>query len=261
MKIPNPLLGLVEGGPAKMRLVLDRALDRLLPPTCVLCGAPGADGLDLCAGCLGDLPMNLRPCPRCAMPVPMATAGLVCGACLSHPPPYQASHIPYLYVDAIPGLVRGAKFHGRLNLTRLLGLCLARSLVQMETDRPEILIPVPLHPQRWRERGYNQAQEMAQALSSRLAIPIDTQTCVRLHANRPQVGLERDERRLNVRGAFGASRIIPAKHIAILDDVVTTGSTAAEVARVLRQAGAERVDLWAVARAPGMDTGLGWSDA
>lgn len=131
----------------------------------------------------------------------------------------------------------------------------------METDRPEILIPVPLHPQRWRERGYNQAQEMAQALSSRLAIPIDTQTCVRLHANRPQVGLERDERRLNVRGAFGASRIIPAKHIAILDDVVTTGSTAAEVARVLRQAGAERVDLWAVARAPGMDTGLGWSDA
>lgn len=182
----------------------------------------------------------------------MPNDGVICGACLRHPPPHNASHIPFLYLDAIPNLIRGAKFHGRLNLARLLGLCLARALNQVGAQRPEIVIPVPLHPQRWRERGYNQAQEIARALSSELAIPVDTQTCVRLHANRPQVGLDREERRLNVRGVFGLTRTIPAKHIAILDDVVTTGSTAAEVAMMLRQAGAERIDLWAVARTRGV---------
>lgn len=252
MKSPNTLLGRVQLGQGKLLHMLNWTLDRLLAPTCVLCGAPGADGLDLCAGCLGDLPMNLVACPRCARPLPMPTDGIICGACLRHPPPHFASHIPYLYLDAIPGLVLGAKFHGRLNLARLLGLCLARSLNRVGAQRPEFVIPVPLHPQRWRERGYNQAQEIARALSSELAIPVDTQTCVRLHANRPQVGLEREERRLNVRGAFGVTRTILAKHVAILDDVVTTGSTAAEVAKVLLQAGVQRVDLWGVARTPSL---------
>ncbi len=249
MPTPNPLFGWIQSSPAQLRLVLDKAMARLLPPTCVLCGAPGADGLDLCAGCFSDLPMNLGACPRCAMPLPKPSDGAVCATCLRHPPPQHASHVPFLYQAAIPNLVRGAKFHGRLNLARLLGLCLARSLDQVGAPRPEIVIPVPLHPQRWRERGYNQAQEMARALSTELAIPVDSKTCVRLHANRPQVGLDREERRLNVSGAFGATRIILAKHIAVLDDVVTTGSTASEVAQVLIQAGAQRVDLWGVARA------------
>ncbi len=232
-------------------LLLDRAISRLLPPTCVLCGATGTAGLDLCAGCLTDLPHNRQACPRCALPMPPGQeAGSVCGPCQRHPPPYATCHVPFLYLDPMTALVRGAKFHGRLNLTRLLGLCLARHLHERGADRPELIIPVPLHPRRMRERGYNQALEMALALSRELAIPVDPSICARVRAITPQEGLDREERRRNVRGAFAIDRPLAAHRVAILDDVVTTGSTAAEVARVLHQAGAERVDLWAVARTP-----------
>ena len=231
--------------------LLDQAVARLLPPTCVLCGAPGTRGLDLCPGCLADLPHNHHPCSRCAHPLPWdLQATGVCGACQRQPPPQDASHIPFLYQDAIPSLVIGAKFHGRLNLARLLGLCLARSLRQEGIRRPDIIIPVPLHPQRMRERGYNQALEIARALSRELAIPVDPSLCARLRATPPQVGLEREERRHNVRGAFGVIGPVAGGHLVILDDVVTTGGTAGELARVLRQAGAARIDLWAVARTP-----------
>ena len=233
------------------RLLLDQAVARLLPPTCVLCGAPGALGLDLCPGCLADLPHNHHPCIRCAHPLPWdLQATGVCGACQHQPPPQDASHIPFLYQDAIPSLVIGAKFHGRLNLARLLGLCLARSLRQQGVLQPDIIIPVPLHPHRLRERGYNQALEIARALSRELAIPVDPGLCARLRATPPQVGLEREERQHNVRGAFGVMGPVAGGHLVILEDVVTTGGTTGELARVLRQAGAARIDLWAVARTP-----------
>jgi len=101
-----------------------------------------------------------------------------------------------------------------------------------------------------RERGYNQALEIARPLSRELAIPLDTRVCVRLRATPPQVGLEREDRQQNVRGAFGIIGPVAAQHVAILDDVITTGGTTGEMARVLRQAGASRIDLWAVARTP-----------
>ncbi len=250
-----PVTDLPHPGPwrpaIQWRRLLDQAVARLLPPTCVLCGAPGALGLDLCPGCLADLPHNRHPCSRCAHPLPwdqLATG--VCGACQSQPPPQDASYVPFLYQDAMPSLVIGAKFHGRLNLARLLGLCLARSLRQEGISRPDIIIPVPLHPQRLRERGYNQALEIARPLSRELAIPLETRVCVRLRPTPPQVGLERDERQHNVRGAFGVIGPVTARHVAILDDVITTGGTAGEVARVLRQAGVARIELWAVARTP-----------
>ena len=237
--------------PVQWHRLLDQAVARMLPPTCVLCGAPGTCGLDLCAGCLEDLPHNHHACSRCAHPLPWdLQATGVCGTCQGQPPPQDASHIPFLYQDAIPSLVIGAKFHGRLNLARLLGLCLARSLRQEGISRPDIILPVPLHPQRMRERGYNQALEIARALSRELAIPVDPSLCARLRATPPQVGLEREERRHNVRGAFGVIGPVAARHLVILDDVVTTGGTAGELARVLRQAGAARIDLWAVARTP-----------
>ncbi len=231
--------------------LLDRAVERLLPPTCILCGAPGTCGLDLCAGCLEDLPHNRHACSRCAHPLAWApqTTG-VCGACQRQPPPQDASYVPFLYQDPMPSLVVGTKFHGRLNLARLLGLCLARSLDREGICRPDIIIPVPLHPQRMRERGYNQALEIARPLSRELAIPLDTRVCVRLRATPPQVGLEREDRQQNVRGAFGIIGPVAAQHVAILDDVITTGGTTGEMARVLRQAGASRIDLWAVARTP-----------
>ena len=233
------------------RRLIAHAAARLLPPTCVLCGAPGDAGLDLCAACRDELPRNRSACARCALPLPSAAAaGALCGACQQHSPPQAAAFVPYLYQDNIRALIAGAKFHGRLNQARLLGLCLAYTVREAGVTRPDLIIPVPLHPKRLQTRGYNQALEIARALSKELAIPVDADTCVRLRAITPQEGLEKEARRRNVSGAFGVTAPIKAGHVALLDDVVTTGSTAAEVANTLLQAGAGRVDLWAVARTP-----------
>lgn len=234
-----------------LRHLFDHAAAGLIPPTCVLCGAPGSAGLDLCAACRDELPRNRPACPRCALPLPAGmTPGTPCGACQHLPPPQTIAFVPYLYRDTIRALIAGAKFRGRLNLARLLGLCLAYSAREAGVARPDLILPVPLHPQRLQTRGYNQALEMARALSKELGIPVDAETCVRLRAITPQEGLEKEARRRNVRGAFGVTAPIRVQHVALLDDVVTTGSTAAEVATTLLQAGAKRVDLWAVARTP-----------
>jgi len=224
---------------------------KLLPPVCVLCGATGCGALDICAGCLQDLPRNDHACPLCATPsAPSQTRGAICPTCQRQPPPFTSSHVPFLYQDSIQSLVKGAKFQGRLNMARLLGLCLARSVREGAIDHPEIIIPVPLHARRLRERGYNQVLELGRPLSRELALPMAPHLCVRLRAITPQEKLSREERRRNVRGAFGLAQPLAARHLAILDDVVTTGSTATEIALLLRQAGAQRIDLWAVARTP-----------
>jgi ComF family protein len=197
------------------------------------------------------MPHNVRSCPRCAIPLTAdQTPGILCGNCSRRPPPYASCHTTFVYRGQLPALVAGAKFRGRLNHARLLGLCLARSLSERDVEMPGLIVPVPLHPQRMRERGYNQALEIARAPARKLGIPVDPRVCIRTRSITPQEGLEKRERRRNVRGAFAVSGELPARHVAVLDDVVTTGSTAAEVARVLLDAGAERVDLWAVARTP-----------
>lgn len=245
--------------PSRARLTMLRhlrevVLSRLFPPTCILCGAPGQFGLDLCAGCLDDLPHNRHCCPRCAIPMPNdQPPGVVCGSCQRHPPPFTACHVAFIYQDPIPALVAGAKFRGHLNTARLLGTCLARSLFMRGADMPECIVPVPLHPRRMRERGYNQALELAKAAARELGVPVDARCCIRTGSVMPQEGLDKAARRRNVRGAFAVRRKLTARHVAVLDDVVTTGSTAAEVSRMLLGAGAERVDLWAVAKTARID--------
>jgi ComF family protein len=227
------------------------ALARLFPPTCVLCGAPGLPGVDLCTGCMNDLPRNRPCCPRCAIPMPPdQPPGWVCGECRRHPPPFALAHTAFVYREPVTVMVAGAKFRGRLNLARLLGICLAGSLLDSHVELPDLVVPVPLHPARMRERGYNQALEIARAAAPRLGVRIDAARCVRTRSVTPQEGLERAQRRRNVRGAFEVGGRLDAAHVAILDDVVTTGSTAAEMAKALRGAGVDRVDLWAVARTP-----------
>jgi ComF family protein len=226
-------------------------LKRLYPPTCVLCGAWGNGALDLCAGCLADLPTNHFSCTRCALPLPAeGPAGTLCGGCQGRPPPFTACHAAFRYEGPLPALVGGAKFSGRMNLLRLLGKCLAITLHERGAEMPELILPVPLHVSRLRERGYNQALEVARTLGRELSIPVDTGSCVRVLATTPQSGLEQKERRRNVRGAFRLLRPVGVKRVAILDDVMTTGSTLSELASVLLKGSVERVDAWAVARTP-----------
>jgi ComF family protein len=222
---------------------------KLYPPTCVLCGAPGDQGLDLCLGCLGDMPHNRHCCSRCALPLPPEhQAGNVCGECQRRPPPFDRCHAAFRYEDPVPMLVSAAKFRSRLNIARLLGVCLLRSLRERGEALPTLIIPVPLHPRRLRERGYNQALELARPVSQGLGLPLDTKSCIRVQSTAPQAGLEKKARRRNVRGAFRAVRPPSARHVALIDDVVTTGSTVSELTKVLHRAGVERVDVWTVAR-------------
>jgi ComF family protein len=217
------------------------------PPTCLLCGADGHRGLDLCAGCLADLPRIQRGCPRCGLPLPDRAP--VCGECQRRPPPFDACHAPLIYAPPVDELIGRFKFHGDLTAGRLLGELLAEAL-HTAPDPPGAIVPVPLHPRRLRERGYNQALELARVVARRLHIPLAADACRRVLATRHQADLDRGERRRNVRGAFGAGPRRPPDRVAVIDDVITTGSTVGEVARVLRRAGARQVVIWAPARRP-----------
>lgn len=207
--------------------------------------------MDLCAGCRRDLPTSSDACRRCALPLPAGhPPDIPCGTCQRRPPPFAVCHAAFRYEDPIPTLVGGAKFRSRLNLGRLLGQCLTIALRERNAEMPDLILPVPLHAKRLRERGYNQALEIARHVGDELAIPVDAHSCIRVLATSPQAGLEQKARRRNVRGAFRVLRPLGVGHVAILDDVVTTGSTVSELTRVLRQSGIERVDVWAVARTP-----------
>jgi ComF family protein len=235
----------------RFRHVVNWAESRLFPPTCVLCADSGqAPRLDLCAGCMGDLLLNDSACPRCAEPLPVSAANNLCGECLRRAPRVHAAHCAYRYEFPVDHLVRGLKYHGRLAYARIMGELLAQRLQATRVEPwPECIVPVPLADARFRERGFNQAIEIGRELQTKLDIPLRSDAVVRTRDTREQAGLDRAERRKNVRNAFKVIQPLHGQRIAILDDVVTTGSTANELARVLRKAGAEHIEVWSVARA------------
>lgn len=223
--------------------------DLLLPPRCLLCGDAGAGGRNLCSGCLDDLPWNSPACWRCALPLPSdADAHNLCARCLRRAPPFDSALAALRYEPPLDFLVAGLKYRARLDHARLLGELLVHAVRQTDAPRPELLIPVPLHPRRLRERGFNQALELARPLARALNLPLARRGCRRVRATPRQTDLNARERRGNVRGAFSAGRVA-GRRVAIVDDVVTTGHTVAELARTLRQAGAVHVQVWSAARA------------
>ncbi|NEX23005.1 ComF family protein [Thiorhodococcus mannitoliphagus] len=231
--------------------MLSKLLDLFYPPTCILCGAAGAQGWDLCTGCHDELPWNRNACARCALPFDgPVPAEAHCGRCQKALPTFDRCLAPLRYELQVPALITGAKFRGKLNAARLLGQILASALQSEAMALPDVLIPVPLHLKRLRARGYNQALEIARSLSAVLELPVDTRSCDRVTATPPQAGLDEPERRRNIRGAFVARRSLAGERVAIIDDVVTTASTVGELSRVLRRAGAQGVEVWAVARTP-----------
>ena len=219
----------------------------LLPLRCLLCQAPGADGLDLCRACAHELPRNRSCCVRCALPLPTSVA--LCGRCQRRPPAWESAWAPFRYGWPLDRLESRYKFGGDLAAGRVLA-----SLWQREAwpqALPGLLLPVPLHPQRLRQRGYNQALELARPLARAMGVPLARDLLQRTRATHAQTGLDARDRRGNVRGAFAlrSGEGLPG-HVAILDDVMTTGATLADCTRVLKRAGVARVDVWALARAP-----------
>ncbi len=157
-------------------------------------------------------------------------------------------HAPFLYQGAIRHLITTLKFNADFKNARLLGLLLSEYL-NSTAEKPELLIPMPLHNARYRQRGFNQTIEIARTVSTQLKIPLEINTCLRDRDTPHQTALSAKQRRKNIKNAFSITKTIHAKHVAILDDVMTTGSTAHELARVLKKAGVGRVDVWVCARA------------
>lgn len=217
----------------------------LLPARCLVCGESGDGGQDLCAACRRELPWNHPACTRCALPLPGPGH---CGACLAHPPPFDRAWAALHYRFPLDRLLPRFKFHADLAAGRLLSQLMREALVQ--APLPQALVPVPLHPERLRQRGYDQALELARPLARGFGLPLAAGVLRRVRATAAQSELGAGARSHNVRGAFSAAAGALPDHVALVDDVMTTGATLRECARALRRAGVARVDLWAAARAP-----------
>jgi ComF family protein len=221
-----------------------------LPQACALCADHSGDAI-LCAPCMNALPALPAACPSCASPSP---AGGVCGACLVRPPRFAATIAAARYAFPLDRLVQGLKYEHRLAFAHPLGDALAAAVLRTLPHRPmtDAIVALPLAPARQRERGFNQAMEIARIVARRTGRPIAS-GLVRTSAGRPQASLPWSERRRNVRGAFGCNVAFTGRSIALVDDVMTTGATLDAAARALLAAGASRVEAWVVARtlAPG----------
>jgi ComF family protein len=216
----------------------------LLPQDCLLCGAAAGEG-KLCSACLTHLPYLAAPgCPVCAIPT---TSGEVCGHCLKKPPAYDATVAAFSYVFPLDALVQSLKYGGNLAAVSVLAQPLLERVAA--GPRPDLLIPMPLFPTRLRERGFNQSLELARPLARAFDIPLAADAAERIRDTAPQASLPLKERRSNIKGAFGCNADLSGKSVAIVDDVMTSGTTLDELARTLRRRGAARVSAWVVARA------------
>jgi ComF family protein len=232
------------------------ALARLaLPQRCELCVAPSG-GVLVCGACEASLPRIAAVCPVCALPSPR---GEVCGACVRRPPPFDATLTALVYAFPTDRLLQRIKYGGRIALAQWAGTALASAIAASRAlrDRPARIVPLPLAASRQRERGFNQAREIAVHVARQTCVPLAS-PLVRIGAGPPQASLPWAERHRNVRGAFAARGDVRGARIALVDDVMTTGATLAEAARVLVAAGALSVECWVVARTlpPGEEGGL-----
>jgi ComF family protein len=237
----------------------------VLPPVCILCGDRGSylrtysqktnfnKGLDLCSHCRDELPTHNTACARCAetLTKPIGSTPnfeALCGRCQTQPPAFDRCQAMLSYHAPANHLLQELKFNGRLEMARVLGELMASWLETIIDHRPDSLIPMPLHKDRLRERGFNQAVELARPIARHLGLSMELNNCVRLKTTAPQSDLSRKERIKNVKGAFEVLEPVSG-HVVIIDDVMTTGSTVHEFAKTLLHAGAASVDVWVCARA------------
>lgn len=227
---------------------LNHILNNLLLTQCLLCGLPAHKLVNLCEGCAADMPWAREACPRCAMPNAKA---IICSACQRKPPLHERALAALWYTPPASDLILLLKFQGVLHAAPVLGSLFVQRLSEHPDPLPQAILPVPLHHSRLRQRGYNQAVEIGRVIAKALAIPLLSSGTKRVLATVPQSTLMTvQDRARNLRNAFSVTGCLHGlTHIAIIDDVMTTGATVQSLAGVLRQAGVKRVDVWVCARA------------
>lgn len=215
----------------------------VLPAQCLLCASTARTG-NLCEGCRADIPaLPEQRCPVCAEPT---LAGETCGACLAHPPRFDRVVAPAAYAYPLDRLIQSLKYSGNLPVAPLLAELLLPVL--QDERRPDVIVPMPLSTERLRERGFNQSLELARIIGGGLGIPVDAEACVRVLHGEAQSALPFKRRAQNIKGAFVCLGDFAGRSVAVVDDVLTTGSTLNELSRVLRQCGAVRIEGWVAAR-------------
>jgi len=192
------------------------------------------------------------PCLLCEREI---GRGVICERCHADLPwlaqtersfPWGSVKAPWRYEFPIREIICHLKYRRRLVLARFLGELMAEKIAAAEAVT---LVPVPLHPRRLRERGFNQSLEIAKVLAEKLALPIETDLVIRIRNTLPQASLQRERRQVNLKGAFAVQRKPPPGKIVLLDDVLTTGTTLSELAATLRRAGADKIEAWVCALA------------
>jgi ComF family protein len=226
-------------------------LNPFVPSSCLLCNGYVRGLKPLCSGCEDDFPWNSRACFRCAMP--LATANPVCADCLQSPPVFQRAFCAFRYEEPIAGLLNRYKHNGSLACGHWLAQGLADAIVAQygreQIAMPDCVLPVPLHWRRLRSRGFDQGLEIGKVLARRLEIPLST-VLRRDRYTDSQQTLSREQRQRNLAGAFVLRRPLATRCVALVDDVLTTGSTANEISVLLQSVGIEEVHIWAIARTP-----------
>jgi len=244
-ELSNPARRKLDSLPARLARGTATALALLLPQRCALCGAAAGPSV-LCDRCRHALPALPAACPVCAQPSPCAGT---CGDCLRAPHRFAATVAAHAYAFPLDQLVRALKYEHRLELAQPLGETLAEALFRSPDSlaRVDAIVPLPLAPARQRERGFNQAVEIARVVARRTGIPV-AHSLSRVSLAPPQASLPWRERARNVRGAFACETRLDGRHVAVVDDVMTTGATLDAAATALLAAGVARVDAWVVAR-------------
>jgi ComF family protein len=217
----------------------------LNPALCLGCEHALEPGHYFCVNCITELKRLENPCILCGLE--NQTSGNLCAACLYDPPRWQKLVAPLKYQGLARDLLIQFKFSESLHLaTSLLNAVIDPFIV--DKPFPEVLLPVPLHRNRLLDRGYNQAFEIARIMSNWLDIPVDTSALRRIRDTDSQSGLSAYKREKNILKAFSYQPSKSYSHVAVVDDIITTGSTANEITKTLHRGGVEYVQIWGLAR-------------
>ncbi|HKY70266.1 MAG TPA: ComF family protein [Gammaproteobacteria bacterium] len=211
---------------------------------CLWCGDPCQD-IALCPDCQNALPWLGRACTRCALPL-VEIENTLCHRCQLQPFPFSQIHALFRYEPPMSNFVSELKFKGKIHYAKLFGQLMSQSL--QEAPLPQAIIPVPLHFNRLRSRGFNQAVEIARPIAKNFGLPLLSNVCLRVQDTPQQITLNANNRKKNLSKAFVLKQPFSYQHVAIIDDVMTTGSTLLALHEVLSQAGVLQIEVWCLCR-------------
>lgn len=226
-----------------------------LQRNCVFCQQINhrTDDSDFCSSCYSQLKRNLLACQRCAIPLENTGQGqLICGTCQKQAPSFDRTLATFHYAYPLDKLITASKYKRRTDLLKSLSKEMLVDLSTVYVDkenRPDVIMPIPLHRNREFQRSYNQSEILAKHLARQFDVAIDTKSLQRIRSTPKQSKLDKKQRQKNLRNAFHFSSQNSYHHIALVDDVMTTGATLESAARTLKQSGIKRVDVWCIARA------------